>query len=201
VMLDGVGFGDVTPVALAKLPQDFPIYNLGARAYYWNMSGTTNTVMNDWRSDGFNGVKLAGGSHGDSMTGGNPLIQVAMNLVTGWPKPENARAAEVISAGWLNDMFSGTAASGYYGVAGDTLAIETAKGTATAYVLPGPTDPQTIIDLLFTFGAKLLFGIDFATCAPEPEVNAEEFSAPNTLLSLDGRAKPGQSIGQQCVHG
>ncbi|PRC57205.1 hypothetical protein C6A85_34735, partial [Mycobacterium sp. ITM-2017-0098] len=42
VMLDGVGFGDVTPVALAKLPQDFPIYNLGARAYYWNMSGTTN---------------------------------------------------------------------------------------------------------------------------------------------------------------
>ena len=46
-----------------------------------------------------------------------------MNLVTGWPRPENVKAAELISAGWLNDMFSRTQASGFYGEPDDTLVI------------------------------------------------------------------------------
>ncbi len=201
VMLDGVGFGDVTPQALEKLPMDFPIYNLAARAYYWNMSGVTNTAMETWRPGGFNGVKLTRSSHGDAMTGGNLFVQVAMNLVTGWPKPANVKAAEMISAGWLNDMFSGTQASGYYGAPDATLQIETGTGTATANVLPGPTERKTFIDWLFGLGATIIFGIDFATCAADPDEALAEMVAPNTALSLDGRAKPGQSIGQQCVHG
>ncbi|QZT63295.1 hypothetical protein [Mycolicibacterium austroafricanum] len=204
VMLDGVGFGDVTPQALAKLPTDFPIYNLAARAYFWNLSGITNDAMETWRPGEFNGVKLADSSHGDAMTGGNLLVQVAMNLVTGWPKPGNVKAAEKISAGWLNDMFTGTTASGFYGAPDETLQIETSRGTATAYVLPGPTQRPTFIDWLFALGATILFGIDFATCAVDPdEVSTEiaPFSAPDTLLSLDGRAKPRQSNAQQCLHG
>ncbi|MDA2895142.1 hypothetical protein PDG61_29805 [Mycolicibacterium sp. BiH015] len=201
VMLDGVGFGDVTPEALAELPQDFPIYNLAARAYYWNMSGVTNTAMETWRPGGFNGVKLTHSSHGDAMTGGNLFVQVAMNLVTGWPKPANVKAAEMISAGWLNDMFAGTKDSGYYGAPNQTIDIETSSGTATADVLPGPTERLTLIDRLFTFGATILFGIDFATCAADPDEVIAEMVAPNTALSLDGRTKAGQSIGQQCVHG
>jgi hypothetical protein len=163
--------------------------------------------MNEWRPGGFNGVKLAHGSHGDSMSGGNPLIQASMNLVTGWPRPENARATEVISAAWINDMFSDTppsAASGFYGAPGQSLEISTDRGTATAHVLPGPTDRQTIIDWIFTFFSKILFGIDFATCAADPgEAGAQnpQIDAPNTASSLDGTAKPGQSIGQYVCTG
>ncbi|ADU01070.1 hypothetical protein [Mycolicibacterium gilvum] len=207
VMLDGVGFGDVTPRALERLPLDFPIYNLAARSYFWNMSGTTNTEMETWRPGGFNGVKLDDSSHGDAMTGGNVFVQVAMNLVTGWPKPANARAAELISAGWLDDMFTATSASGFYGAPNATLSIETASGVATARVLPGPAEKLTFIDRLFTAGSMILFGIDFATCAdtdagPEAQIGESAgIGRPNTALSLDGRAKAGQSIGQQCVHG
>lgn len=201
VMLDGVGFGDVTPEALAKLPKNFPIYNLAARAYYWNMSGVTNTAMETWRPGEFNGVKLTNSSHGDAMTGGNLFVQVAMNLVTGWPKPANVKAAEMISAGWLNDMFTGTRDSGYYGAPNDIIEIETGSGTATADVLPGPTETLTLIDWLFTFGSKILFGIDFATCAADPDEAISEMLAPNTALSLDGRTKAGQSIGQHVCTG
>ncbi|MBV5242623.1 hypothetical protein KUF57_03620 [Mycolicibacterium sp. PAM1] len=207
VMLDGVGFGDVTPRALERLPLDFPIYNLAARSYFWNMSGTTNTAMETWRPGGFNGVKLDDSSHGDAMTGGNVFVQVAMNLVTGWPKPANARAAELISAGWLDDMFTATSASGFYGAPNATLSIETGSGVATARVLPGPAEKLTFIDRLFTAGSMILFGIDFATCAdtdagPEAQIGESAgIGRPNTALSLDGRAKAGQSIGQQCVHG
>ncbi|WP_275572073.1 hypothetical protein [Mycolicibacterium vanbaalenii] len=204
VLLDGVGFGDVTPEALAKLPTDFPIYNLAGKSYYWNMSGTTNTSLEEWRPGKFNGVRLADGSHSDTMLGGNPLIQAALNIVTGWSKVENVKAAEKISAAWLNDMFTGTQASGFYGAPGAALEIETSRGTATAYVLPGPTERRTFQDWLFTVAGKILFGIDFATCAVDPdEVSTEiaPFSAPDTLLSLDGRAKPRQSNAQQCLHG
>lgn len=207
VMLDGVGFGDVTPQALAKLPLDFPIYNLAARSYYWNLSGTTNAVLQQWRPGEFNGVKLDNSSHGDAMSAGNIFVQVAMNLVTGWPRPANVAAAEILSAGWFNDMFSGTppsAQSGFYGAPDDVLQIPTARGTATARVLPGPTERQTFFDWLFTTGARIMFGINFATCAVDAGEGFGrnyENSVPNTALSLDGRTKPGQSIGQQCVHG
>ena len=52
--------------------------------------------------------------------------------------------------------------------------------------------------------SRILFGIDFAKCvAPDTDSPAEfaALSSPNTLLSLDGRTKPGQSIGQQCMNG
>lgn len=207
VMLDGVGFDDVTPRALERLPLDFPIYNLAARSYYWNMSGTTNTAMETWRPGGFNGVKLDDSSHGDAMTGGNVFVQVAMNLVTGWPKAANARAAELISAGWLDDMFTATTASGFYGAPNATLSIETDSGVATAKVLPGPAEKLTFIDRLFTAGSMILFGIDFATCADTdagPGTQNRESAGigrPNTALSLDGRAKAGQSIGQHVCTG
>ena len=207
VMLDGVGFGNVTPQALAKLPTDFPIYNLAGKSYYWNMAGASNTALEEWRPGTFNGVRLAGGSHSDTMLGGNPLVQAALNIVTGWSKIENVKAAEKISAAWLNDMFTGTPqspGSGFYGAPGDILQIETSRGTATAYVLPGPTERRTFQDWLFTVAGKILFGINFATCAVDPDEAPSgilPFSAPDTLLSLDGRAKPGQSSAQQCLHG
>ena len=82
-----------------------------------------------------------------------------------------------------------------------TIEIETTSGTATADVLPGRTDTLTLIDYLFSFGAQILFGIDFATCAADPDEVIAEMVAPNTALSLDGRAKAGQSIGQHVCTG
>ena len=217
VMLDGVGFAQLMPQALAKLPDNLPIYNLAGKAYYWNMNGAAGAALEAERPGQFNGVRLIGGLHSDTMLGGNPLVQAGLNLVTGWSRVENVKAAEALSAAWANDMFAGTApvqAPGtvmpFYGPQGSTLTIETSRGTATAYVMPGPPEKLTLIDKLFEFFSGIIFGINFATCAaPEaasPAVLAgglmenARFSAPNTLLSLDGTAKPRQSIAQHvCI--
>ena len=99
-------------------------------------------------------------------------------------------------------MFAGapTPGSPYYGTAGDTLTIDTPRGTATAYVMPGPPERLTFIDKVFQFFANIAFGINFATCASPTAQMSTDF-APNALLSLDGRTKAGQSIGQQCMQG
>lgn len=200
VMLDGVGFGSVVPDALAALPDDVPIYNLAARSYFWNMSGASNEALGDARPDQFVGVRLVDGLHSDTMLGGNPLVQFALYLVTGFSREQNIDAAEILNAAWLNDMFTGQTAAPYYGRPGELLRIDTPRGTATAYVTPGPAERLSLIDHLFTFGANILFGIDLATCADEPAENVP-FSGPDTLLSLDGRTKPGQSIAQHVCTG
>lgn len=199
VMLDGVGFGQVLPEALEKLPDEVPIYNLAGKAYYWNMNGSSGIALEQARSGQFHSVRLIGGLHSDTMLGGNPLVQAGLNLVTGWSKIENVKAAEILSAAWVNDMFAGapTPGSPYYGVAGDTLTIDTPRGTATAYVMPGPPERLTFIDKVFQFFSNIAFGINFATCVAP----SDELSTSNTVLSLDGRTKPGQSIGQQCMQG
>lgn len=214
VMLDGVGFGTVMPEALAKLPDELPIYNLAGKSYYWNMNGATGAALKQERPGMFTGVRLLNGLHSDTMVGGNLLIQTGLYLVTGFSQPENVKAAEILSAAWVNDMFAGgpTPGSPYYGVDGDTLEIDTPAGTATAYVLPGPTETLTFLDKVFQFFSNIIFGIDFATCAPQTSLTSArwaqvhgpeiaELLPSNSALSLDGRTKAGQSIGQQCVHG
>ncbi|GFM16250.1 MULTISPECIES: hypothetical protein [Mycobacteriaceae] len=200
VMLDGVGFGSVVPDALDALPDDVPIYNLAGRSYFWNISGAANTALSDARPGEFVGVRLVDGLHSDTMLGGNPLVQFALYLVTGFSREQNIDASEILNAAWLNDMFAGQATAPYYGDPGELLQIDTPRGLATAYVTPGPAERLSLIDHLLTFGATILFGIDFATCADEPAENVS-FSGPDTLLSLDGRTKPGQSIGQHVCTG
>ena len=200
VMLDGVGFGSVVPDALDALPDDVPIYNLAGRSYFWNISGAANTALSDARPGEFVGVRLVDGLHSDTMLGGNPLVQFALYLVTGFSREQNIDASEILNAAWLNDMFTGQATAPYYGDPGELLQIDTPRGTATAYVTPGPAERLSLIDHLFTFGATILFGIDFATCADEPAENVS-FSGRDTLLSLDGRTKPGQSIAQHVCTG
>ncbi len=208
VMLDGVGFGSVMPDALAKLPDELPVYNLAGKAYFWNMNGSTAAALEEEWPGKFSGVRLIGGLHSDTMLGGNPLIQAGLNLVTGWSKIENVKAAEILSAAWINDMFAGASTSPYYGAAGTMLEIETSRGTAEAYVMPGPTEHISVVDAAFKYVADIVFSLDFATCAVQagPPTNRQtnnviELPTPNTALSLDGGTKPGQSIGQQCMQG
>ena len=175
------------------------------------MNGASNTALEKERSGEFYGVRLGGGLHSDSMSGGNIFVQTGLYLVTGFSRPENVKAAEILSAAWINDMFAGTAPtdgplpeSPYYGSAGQLLQIDTSRGTAEAYVSPGPQERLTLLNKVFAFFGTILFRIDFATCVAEPEGSPAEISpisAPDTLLSLDGRTKPGQSIGQHVCTG
>ena len=200
VLLDGVGFGSVAADALAKLPDDLPFYDITARPYFWNMNGTTAAALAEARPDQFIGLQLVNGSHADYMLGGNPIVQAMLNLVTGWSEVENVKAAEKITAAWVNDMFAGTQTAPYYGEADEVLQIDTSLGMASAYVMPGPPAQLTFVDRLVQFFSNILFAIDFATCAADPE-EFSSFSAPDTLLSLDGRTKPGQSNGQHVCMG
>ncbi|WP_260762024.1 hypothetical protein [Mycobacterium sp. SMC-4] len=211
VMLDGVGFGPVVPTALATLPVDMPVFNLSGKSYFWNQNGAANLALAQARPDAFTGVRLIGGLHSDPMTGGNPLIQFALNLVTGFSRAENVTAAEILSAAWINDMFSRTGPdlqSPFYGAPGETLQIQTARGLAQAYVSPGPPERLTLIDIVFTAFTQWIFTLNFAACVPAGDAMSHasvdrpaKMSTPNTLLSLDDGAKPRQSNAQHVCTG
>jgi hypothetical protein len=152
----------------------------------------------------------------DAINGSQPAAQperIASESDVAAPEPA-ARAVEVAEptgaqtrlamVRGINDMFAGTAPtddllpeSPYYGSPGELLQIDTPRGTAEAYVSPGPTERLTLLDRVFTFFSNIIFGIDFATCvAPSAENSTQK-----TELSLDGKAKPGQSIAQHVCTG
>ena len=82
-MLDGVGLDGSMASSLEKVPDDIPIYQLAAPKYFWNQFGVGSDALLEARPDRFVGVTLVGGSHVDSMRGGNPLIQFSQQLVSG----------------------------------------------------------------------------------------------------------------------
>ena len=149
VLLDGVADDDVATTALDKLPDDLPIYQLAARPYGWNNFGATGNALVQARPGRFNGVELVGGSHVDSMQGGNRIFQIAAYLATGFSKPQNIEAVKILAVGWINDMFAGTA-NGIYGSPGESITIPTSAGPATAIVLPvspaGSTAAAAVVD-------------------------------------------------------
>ena len=108
VMLDGVGLDGSMATSLEKVPDEIPIYQLAAPEYFWNQFGVGSHALLEARPDQFVGVTLVGGSHVDSMQGGNPLIQFSQELVAGFSMPENVAAAKILMVGWVNDMFAGT---------------------------------------------------------------------------------------------
>jgi hypothetical protein len=79
------------------------------------------------------------------MQGGNPLIQFAGYLGTGFSRPENIEAVKALASDWINDMFTGTHDDGIYAAPGATIQIPSDAGTATATALPASNPP---IDLL-----------------------------------------------------
>jgi hypothetical protein len=79
---------------------------------------------------------LVGGSHVDSMRGGNPLIQFSQQLVAGFSKPQNVAAAQILMVGWVNDMFAGNQDDGIYLDSGEEFVLDTPAGRATLVDLP-----------------------------------------------------------------
>lgn len=137
VLLDGVGLDDTMAASLDKVPDGIPIYQLAAPKYFWNQFGVGTDALHEAGPDRrFIGVTLVGGSHVDSMRGGNPLIQFSQQLVSGFSKPQNVAAAQILMVGWINDMFAGKKSQGIYVEPAGQVTIDTPAGQATAVALP-----------------------------------------------------------------
>lgn len=140
VMLDGVepSGSHAVNAALAKLQgaNDRPIYLISSQRYFWSRDGDMADKLQAARPDRFNGLGLQGGLHIDYMQGGNSLLQAAEYLTAGFSKPANIGAANDISAGWIDDLFSGTHTQGVYGTAGQAFTIDTPSGSTVATVFP-----------------------------------------------------------------
>ncbi len=136
VMLDGVGLDGSMAASLKKVPGDIPIYQLASPKDVWNDFGVGSAALLAARPDQFIGLTLVGGSHVDSMRGGNPLIQFSQQLVAGFSKPQNVAAAQILMIGWVNDMFAGNQDKGIYTDPSKQITIDTPAGQASAVALP-----------------------------------------------------------------
>ena len=151
VMLDGVGFGDHLSSDLAKIPRDIPVYNLAGEPYGWNDFGGASTDLAEVRPGEFTGVLVNGGLHADAMQSSSPMIQFASYLATGFSKPWNVAAGEMLSAGWISDMLYGTHTARLYGTPGSMLNIFTGWWVpSVAQVYPVVHQYVGPLDVLFT---------------------------------------------------
>ncbi|WP_236695374.1 hypothetical protein [Mycolicibacterium chubuense] len=169
VILDGVepAGSPFVSSALSKLRgADYrPIYLISSDRYFWSRNGDMADKLQLARPEDFNGVNLVGGRHIDYMLGGNKIIQFAEYLTAGFSKPQNIDAAEILMAGWVNDLFSGTQSQGVYGSPGEQISIPTPAGTADAVVLPlgYPARPvwnpvlEAVLTAIFDFGGRNWF--------------------------------------------
>lgn len=154
VLLDGVGMNGQMANDLKKVDGDIPIYQLAAPKYMWNMFGSGTDALLQARPDAdFYGVTLAGGSHVDTMRGGNWLIQFSQQLVAGFSKPQNVAAADILMVGWVNDMFDGNRDEGIYLDSGETRTIDTPGGQATLVDLPNSLRRPYLLNFLEPFTA------------------------------------------------
>ncbi|MBY0287405.1 MAG: alpha/beta hydrolase [Mycobacteriaceae bacterium] len=170
VLLDGVGMGGKMAEDLSMVPDGIPVYQLAAPKYMWNMFGSGTDALIEARPDApFYGVTLAGGSHVDTMRGGNFLIQFAQQLVSGFSKPQNVSAAEILMVGWVNDMFDGDQADGIYLDSGETFTLDTPAGQATLVDLPNSLRRPYLLNFLepFMAGSTGLFTLQ-PGCLREP---------------------------------
>jgi pimeloyl-ACP methyl ester carboxylesterase len=163
IMLDGVGLDDTMTSSLEKVPDDIPIYQLAAPKYFWNQFGVGTDALLEARPDRFIGVTLVGGSHVDSMRGGNPLIQFSQELVAGYSRPENAAAAQMLMVGWANDMFAGTHDVGIYLDPSQEFTLDTPAGEATMVALPNSLTKPFLLNPL---QALVPLGYGFFTFEP-----------------------------------
>lgn len=179
LLYDGSAANGALGRALDKLPSSVPVLQVAATPSVFNYGGAANNVLAEKRPGQFNGVQLIGGAHSDafqsSLYGG--LVQGFVGLVFGRSEPENVEAVQVLSQGWLTDMYAGrvydpATRTGIYGEPGEPgqtiIDIPTDAGLARGYVLPGP--PGSLSPIAWFF-AGLLHSInsnDYVNCSTEP---------------------------------
>ncbi|MGP4056031.1 lipocalin family protein [Mycobacterium sp. 4D054] len=143
MMFDGFSFSGRLPSALAKLDDPFvPVYQIAAPPQPWNSFGASTKELVAARPGQFVGVTLAGGSHADSLIGGNALFDLLAQLVSGFSPPGNTQAVYTLATGWINDLYQGlgpTDGTGIYGAPDQYIVM----GDAAAIVLA----PPPVVDL------------------------------------------------------
>lgn len=138
VMFDGFAFKNVVPEALTRLG-DIPVYQIAAPPQAGNLFGATTKELVTARPGQFVGVTLAGGSHVDSLLGGNLVIDLLSQLVTRFSAPGNTAAVYTLASGWINDLYQGLGpadGAGIYGAPDQYLVL----GDTSAVVLSPPPD-------------------------------------------------------------
>lgn len=143
VMFDGFAFDGVVPSALQKLDDPFvPVYQVAAPPQPFNSGGSTTQELVAARPGQFVGVTLAGGSHADSLIGGNAIFDFFAQLATGISPRGNTQAVYTLATGWINDLYQGLGpqdGTGIYGVPDQYLVLGEAAGVVLA--------PPPVVDL------------------------------------------------------
>ncbi|ODQ96564.1 alpha/beta hydrolase [Mycolicibacterium holsaticum] len=179
LLYDGSAANGALGRALDKLPSSVPVLQVAATPSVINYGGGANNVLAEKRPGQFNGVQLIGGAHSDAFQSDAyfGLVQGFVGLVFGWSAPQNVAAVQVLSQGWLTDMYAGrvydpATRTGIYGEPGEpgqtVIDIPTDAGLARGYVLPGPPASLSPIEWFF---ARMLHSInsnDFVNCSTEP---------------------------------
>lgn len=184
VLLDSSAAGGALARALDNLPPDFPVLHISAAPALLNTFGSADAVFQQKRPGQFNGIQLVGGTHSDGYRSSAVfgIAQFVVALATGPSTPQNVEAVQVITQGWITDMYAhrvyNTATrTGIYGVPGEpgesVVDIPTDVGVAHGYVLPAPRSQFTAF-LSLVLGAffelPTVFRLD--VCAVDPSAAA-----------------------------
>lgn len=139
VMFDGVANNAATfGAAVANLQAaNVPVYTVAAPPQAWNAFGATTNQLVSLYPNQFVGAEIVNGSHVDSMLGFNPVLDVILQLVTGFSPPGATSAVYTLSTGWINDIYAGAGPlSPMYGIYGPTGGYIAPGGQA---IFLGPT--------------------------------------------------------------
>ncbi len=173
LLYDTSATGGALERALVDLPPELPVLHIAAEPSAWDTFGNASDVLVAKRPNQFNGVQLIGGTHSDAFRSSTlfGLLQPLVALVTGASTPENVEAVQLLSQGWITDMYAGTvytnnpstAQQGIYGTPGSVIDI---PGTAArAYVLPGPPVVLSPLDRVILMLLSSIDANQFAACA------------------------------------
>lgn len=139
VMFDGVANNAASfGAAVANLQAaNVPVYTVAAPPQAWNAFGATTNQLVSLYPNQFVGAEIVNGSHVDSMLGFNPVLDVILQLVTGFSPPGATSAVYTLSTGWINDIWAGASpTSPMYGIYGPTGGYIAPGGQA---IFLGPT--------------------------------------------------------------
>ena len=210
LLLDTSALGGAVERGVGRIPHDIPVYHIAAAPGSLNTFGDLNPVLAQWRP-GFVGVQLIGGTHSDAWRTTNGLAQTVVGIGSGFAKPRNVDAVQVLAQAWIADWFNGTHTDAYYGERGETITIDTPAGPARAYVIPGPAPKFSFFERILKamVESAVIFGQFSGNCAADPEVTPNgagslllsRNSTGDTALSLDEGRQTGQSVLQQCRRG
>ncbi|KAA0118469.1 hypothetical protein [Mycolicibacterium sp. P9-22] len=210
LLLDTSALGGAVERGVGRIPGDIPVYHIAAAPGSLNTFGDLNPVLAQWRP-GFVGVQLIGGTHSDAWRTTNGLAQTVVGIGSGFAKPRNVDAVQVLAQAWISDWFNGTHTDAYYGERGETITIDTPAGAAQAYVIPGPAPKFSFFERILKamVESAVIFGQFSGNCAADPEVTPNgagslplsRNSTGDTALSLDGRRQTGHSVWQHACTG